>query len=54
MMGGGLCWLDYDSDGWLDLFVVNSHADVDIVPLDATAASLEARSSTTSEAGSWT
>ena len=31
MMGGGLCWLDYDSDGWLDLFVVNSHADVDIV-----------------------
>jgi Na+-translocating ferredoxin:NAD+ oxidoreductase RnfD subunit len=34
MMGGGLCWLDYDSDGWLDLFVVNSHADVDIVPAD--------------------
>jgi Na+-translocating ferredoxin:NAD+ oxidoreductase RnfD subunit len=32
MMGGGLCWLDYDSDGWLDLFVINSHADVDIVP----------------------
>ena len=24
MMGGGLCWLDYNSDGWLDLFVVNS------------------------------
>ena len=35
MMGGGLCWLDYDSDGWLDLFVVNSHADVDIVPADS-------------------
>ena len=32
MMGGGLCWLDYDGDGWLDLFAVNSHADVDIVP----------------------
>jgi hypothetical protein len=32
MMGGGLCWLDYDDDGWLDLFVTNSHADVDIVP----------------------
>jgi ASPIC and UnbV/FG-GAP-like repeat len=35
MMGGGLCWLDYDGDGWLDLFVVNSHADVDIVPSEA-------------------
>jgi Na+-translocating ferredoxin:NAD+ oxidoreductase RnfD subunit len=35
MMGGGLCWLDYDQDGWLDLFVTNSHADVDIVPSDS-------------------
>ena len=35
MMGGGLCWLDYDEDGWLDLFVVNSYADVDIVPSEA-------------------
>jgi hypothetical protein len=26
MMGGGLCWLDFDRDGWLDLFVVNSYA----------------------------
>ncbi|MEM7344467.1 MAG: CRTAC1 family protein [Chloroflexota bacterium] len=26
MMGGGLCWIDYDQDGWLDLFVVNSYA----------------------------
>ena len=24
MMGGGLCWLDYDDDGWLDLFVVDT------------------------------
>jgi hypothetical protein len=30
MMGGGLCWLDYDRDGWLDLFVVNSYAERDI------------------------
>lgn len=26
MMGGGLCWLDYDLDGWLDLYLVNSYA----------------------------
>ena len=29
MMGGGLCWLDYDDDGWLDLFIVNSHSEGD-------------------------
>ncbi len=27
MMGGGLCWLDYDGDGWQDLYVVNSYAE---------------------------
>ena len=25
-MGAGLCWIDYDGDGWLDLYAVNSHA----------------------------
>jgi len=29
-MGGGLCWLDYDGDGWLDLFVVNSYSEGDV------------------------
>ena len=23
MMGAGLCWLDFDNDGWLDLVTVN-------------------------------
>ena len=27
MLGGGICWLDYDDDGWLDLFAVNSYAE---------------------------
>jgi Na+-translocating ferredoxin:NAD+ oxidoreductase RnfD subunit len=30
MMGGGLCWLDYNRDGWLDLFVVNSYSYADV------------------------
>ena len=24
-MGGGLCWIDYDNDGWLDLYLINSY-----------------------------
>lgn len=30
MMGGGLCWIDYDDDGWLDLFVVNSFVQIEV------------------------
>ena len=34
MMGGGLCWLDYNNDGWMDLFVVNSFSESDITDWD--------------------
>jgi hypothetical protein len=30
MMGGGLCWIDYNNDGKLDLFVVNSYSDAEV------------------------
>jgi hypothetical protein len=29
MTGGGVCWLDYDGDGRLDLFVVNGYAEAE-------------------------
>jgi len=35
MMGGGVCWLDYNGDGWLDLFAVNSYASDDVARWDA-------------------
>lgn len=35
MMGGGLCWIDYDADGWLDLYAVNSHALAEVDHWDA-------------------
>src|SRR5205814_1435637 len=30
MMGGGVCWLDYNGDGRLDLFAVNSYSSDDV------------------------
>src|SRR3954451_1185526 len=30
MTGGGLCMLDYNNDGWFDLFVVNSYSQADV------------------------
>src|SRR5919199_2528506 len=30
MTGGGVCALDYDNDGWIDLFAVNSYAQADV------------------------
>ncbi len=33
MMGGGVCWLDYNGDGWQDLFAVNSYASGDMAQL---------------------
>jgi Na+-translocating ferredoxin:NAD+ oxidoreductase RnfD subunit len=30
MMGGGVCFLDWNGDGWQDLFVVNAWSDADL------------------------
>jgi hypothetical protein len=35
MMGGGVCWLDANGDGWLDLFAVNSYASADTAQWEA-------------------
>ncbi|MGZ4410009.1 MAG: FG-GAP-like repeat-containing protein, partial [Gaiellaceae bacterium] len=35
MMGGGVCWIDYNGDGWLDLFAVNSYASSDAARFEA-------------------
>ena len=29
MMGGGVCWIDFNGDGWLDLYAVNSYSSSD-------------------------
>ncbi len=35
MMGGGVCWLDYNGDGWQDLFAVNSYSSGDAAQFEA-------------------
>jgi Na+-translocating ferredoxin:NAD+ oxidoreductase RnfD subunit len=35
MMGGGVCWLDYNGDGWQDLFAVNSYSSGDEARFEA-------------------
>ena len=35
MMGGGLCWVDFNNDGRQDLFVVNSYSDNDLAKWQA-------------------
>jgi Na+-translocating ferredoxin:NAD+ oxidoreductase RnfD subunit len=35
MMGAGICWLDFDNDGWLDLYAVNSYTDDNLPAFEA-------------------
>ena len=34
MMGSGVCWIDYDNDGWLDLYLLNSYAEEEMAYWD--------------------
>ena len=52
MMGGGVCWLDYDDDGWMDLFVVNSYGEGDIGGYGRRACHAASSSGTTTGGGS--
>ena len=55
MMGGGLCWLDYNNDGWEDLYVVEFNAPTATSRPGRRAAGFRAaRSSRTSTASSST
>ena len=35
MMGGGVCWLDYNNSGWLSLFAVNNYTDAQYADWEA-------------------
>ena len=54
MMGGGVCWLDYNNDGWQDLFAVNSYASADAPQWEAHGGLPAPRCSRTSTARSRT
>jgi hypothetical protein len=55
MIGAGLAWLDYDNDGWMDLYAVQSGPTSPRRPASATRATAWAPSRrTTTTTDSWT